>query len=257
MKQLAASAIVLESRNLGERDRVVSFLTAEWGKKSGAARGARGKFSRFAGQLQPLARVHIAWFEKEGRDLVRISDASVERGFAAGDDLERLLVATYLADLVGAFAQENEDNGPLFRLLDLAATRLQEGLDPERVSRYVEYWTLRLGGIFPAPDACPRCGSPFPGGGTLVEHDSALVCRDCAGSVDAGRGAGRGDSHFGRTVLDVLRVADRLHLDDWAAIEVPASVLGDTERLCRRVRRAYLGNELRSYRVMRETLRAV
>ena len=39
----------------------------------GAARGAKRRYSRFAGELQPLAKVRVGWFEKEGRELVRIS----------------------------------------------------------------------------------------------------------------------------------------------------------------------------------------
>lgn len=249
MRQLAASAIVLEVSDLGERDRLVTFLTAERGKKRGAARGARSKFSRFAGQLQPLSRIHLSWFERDDRDLVRVSEASIERAFSSGDDLERLLLAAYLADSVVAFAQENEESHTLFRLLDMVAERLLRGVDPRLVGRYFEVWVLRLSGIFPVPRACPSCERPFHDGAVLVDHDSGLVCPDCAGS-----GGARGD-RVASSVLAVIARANRESLDALAELPPTSSELQQIEKLCARVRRAFLGRELRSYAVMHQTLR--
>jgi DNA repair protein RecO (recombination protein O) len=251
MRQLAASAIILEVSDLGERDRLITFLTAEHGKKRGAARGARGKFSRFAGQLQPLARVHLSWFERDDRDLVRVSEASVERAFSSGDDLERLLLATYLADTVVAFAQENEESHTLFRLLDMAVERLLRTVDPRLVGRYFEIWVLRLSGIFPVPRACPRCERPFADGAVLVDHDSGLVCPECAGGDNT-----RGD-RVASAVLAVIARVNRESLDAIAESPPTSAELHAVEKLCARVRRAFLGRELRSYAVMQQTLRAL
>ncbi len=249
MRQLAASAIVLEVVDLGERDRLVTFLTAEHGKKRGAARGARGKFSRFAGQLQPLARIHLSWFERDDRDLVRISESSVERSFSSGDQLERLLLGAYLADSVVAFAQENDESATLFRLLDMVADRLVRGVEPRLAARYFEVWVLRLSGIFPVPQFCPSCERPFSDGAVLVDHDAGLVCLDCTGSVGA-----RGD-RVAASVLAVIARINRESLDALTESSPTSSVLLQVEKLCARVRRAFLGHELRSYSVMHQTLR--
>jgi DNA repair protein RecO (recombination protein O) len=56
---LASEALLLDVAELHDRDRIVTFLTREHGKKRGVAQGARRKYSRFAGQLQPLAKVHL------------------------------------------------------------------------------------------------------------------------------------------------------------------------------------------------------
>ena len=56
---------MLRTWKLGETDRIVTFLTREFGKKSGVAKGARVKHSRFGGQLQPLAKVQVTWYERE------------------------------------------------------------------------------------------------------------------------------------------------------------------------------------------------
>ena len=97
MRAFQEEAILLEVADLQEADRVVVFLTREHGKRRGAARGAKRKFSRYAGQLQPLAKVRIGWFEKEGRELVRISALELIRApKRLGGDLEGILLGAYL-----------------------------------------------------------------------------------------------------------------------------------------------------------------
>ena len=99
MRILSGEAILLDAIDLHERDRIVTFLTAEWGKKRGVARGARAKYSRFAGQLQPLSKVAVRWFEKDGRELVRIESVElIEPCRALLEDLDGILLASYLAE---------------------------------------------------------------------------------------------------------------------------------------------------------------
>src|SRR6185295_15497988 len=78
----SAEALILSVADLHDRDRIVVFLTRDLGKKRGVAKGARTRHSRYAGQLQPLAKVQVTWFAKEGAELARIS--SVELVRAAG-----------------------------------------------------------------------------------------------------------------------------------------------------------------------------
>src|SRR5579863_6260408 len=125
-----SEALLLDVRDLQERDRIVVFLTRERGKKSGVAKGARIRHSRFAGQLQPLAKAQVTWFEKEGRDLVRISAVDLVRpAHRLMEDLEGILLGSYLADHMLEFAQEDEASELLFRLLDSTLEALLAGVD--------------------------------------------------------------------------------------------------------------------------------
>src|SRR6266496_1260972 len=89
-------ALILDVRDLHDRDRIVTFLTREFGKKKGVAKGARLKHSRFGGQLQPLAKVQVTWFEKEGSELGRISSVDLVRpAHRLQSDLEGILLGSY------------------------------------------------------------------------------------------------------------------------------------------------------------------
>lgn len=189
MSLTSAEALLLDVVDLHDRDRIVTFLTRERGKLKGVARGARRKYSRFAGQLQPLAKLQITWFEKEGRELVRISGAEVVAlPTRLQGDLEGILLGSYLAEHLIELVQENEPADLYFRLLDGTLAALAAGVDRDLVTRWFEVWALHLAGVFPVPEGCPACGREFAAGGGAVLPASAeaLVCRDCAGGAALG-----------------------------------------------------------------------
>lgn len=245
-----AEAVVLSVLDLQEADRVVEFLTREEGKRRGVARGAKRRFSRFAGELQPLARVRVEWFEKEGRELVRIS--SVERlpgSSAPPSDLEGLLLGAYLAETAATFAPEGEPAETLFRLLDALLAALAAGADRPTAVRYFESWVLRLAGVFPVPDRCPVCDGGLEQGAVLLGSGESLVCPGCGRTEPGGREVS------GAAVGFWLRVG-REPPARVAASPPPRAVLDEVGEVLGRVRRHFLGHELKSLDVMRRTLGA-
>jgi DNA repair protein RecO (recombination protein O) len=248
----SAEAILLDVFDLHDRDRIVTFLTREAGKKRGVAQGARTKHSRFGGQLQLLAKVQVTWFEKEGRDLARLS--SVELVRPAGkvlEDLDGILTASYLADHLLEFVQEDEPGELWFRLLDSTTEALLAGVDRDLAARYFEAWVLRLSGIFPPPTSCPLCGNPFPAGGAVLPAGSdALLCFDCAGAARAERG---GRVVVGPETLEFLRRLGRESLRTLGEDPPSPATLRRAEELSARVRRHFLQRELRSYDVIQRT----
>ena len=250
MSLSSAEALLLDVVDLHDRDRIVTFLTRERGKLKGVARGARRKYSRFAGQLQPLAKLQITWFEKEGRELVRISGAEVVAlPTRLQSDLEGILLGSYLADHLLEFAQEDEESDHFYRLLDSTLEALLAGVDRDVAARYFEAWVLRLAGVFPAPKACPSCGRSFVSddgerGAVLPPSGETLLCFDCGGR----------SGYIARPeTLELLRRMGRESLTVLAAEPPDRRTLREVEEVCARVRRSFLQHELRSYEVIQKT----
>jgi DNA repair protein RecO (recombination protein O) len=238
--------LLLDVFDLHEYDRIVTFLTPERGKKRGVARGARRKHSRFAGQLQPLARARVAWFERSASELVRIRSLELTRAATfLQSDLESLLLGTYLADHMMEFAQENEASDELFRLLDTTVEALAGGADRDLAARYYELWVLRLAGVFPGVGECLGCGRDLGGGAVLPSSAEGLVCRRC----NVGRGL-----ELGAEVVDLLRRSARENLESLGQQPPAAPTLAVVAELAARIRRTFLQRELKSFRVIRETL---
>ncbi|HYO11987.1 MAG TPA: DNA repair protein RecO [Thermoanaerobaculia bacterium] len=243
----SAEALILDVQDLQDRDRIVTFLTREHGKKKGVAKGARVKHSRFGGQLQPLAKAEITWFEKEGRDLARISSVELVRtAHPLQTDLEGILLGSYLADHMLEFSQEGEASDLFYRLLDSTLEALLAGVDRNLAARYFEAWVLRLAGVFPPPRDCPSCGRPFSDeGAVLPGNGETLLCFDCGG---------RNGLVVEPETLELLLRIGRESLPRMAESPPGKATLQEVEDLCARVRRYFLQHELRSYDVIQQTL---
>ncbi|HVS02050.1 MAG TPA: DNA repair protein RecO [Thermoanaerobaculia bacterium] len=250
MRLASGEALLLEVADLQDGDRIVGFLTRREGRKRGAARGARRRYSRFAGQLQPLAKVHVAWLERDDRELVRVREVEMLRpAHRLYGDLEGILLGCYLAEQVQVFAPENDGDEVLFRLLDSTVDALLAGADRGVAARYFECWLLRLAGLLPSARECSACGGDLGGGAVWPRGGEGLLCRRCGG--------GPASLAVDPEVLAFLLLVARTALPALAADGVPTAVLGRVERLCGEIRRGFLHGELKSYEVMQRTLAGV
>ena len=151
-----ADALVLRTYKLGEADRIVVFLTRDRGKKRGVAKGARRQRSRFAGALEPLTEVRVAYFESERRELVGLNYAETLRSplsMIASPGTSGLtgpyLLVEYIAELLDEWAQDSDADDRLYRLGASMLDALTAGAPAEPLGRYFEYWLLRLQGVYP------------------------------------------------------------------------------------------------------------
>jgi DNA repair protein RecO (recombination protein O) len=145
-----ADALVLRTYKLGEADRIVVFLTRDRGKKRGVAQGARRPRSKFRGALEPLTEARVAYFEKEGRELVNLNYAETVRSPLGSATPESLGCTHYVAELIDAWAADADADERLFRLGCSVLDALSAGTSADALSRYFECWLLRLQGVYPA-----------------------------------------------------------------------------------------------------------
>lgn len=253
MQNYAAEALMLDVVDLQERDRIITFLTADHGKRRGVAQGAKAKYSRFSGQLQPLAKVRVSWFEKPGRDLVRISEVELLRSAEGlNRDLEGILLGAYLAEHMIELALEGEESGRLYRLLDSTLDALLAGVPRDLAARYFEVWALRLSGLFALPTPCRDCGWLLDSGAEMVADLPPSLCPRCGELASPMPPPGWGEGPA--ALMTFLLRSGRQGLPALAAEPPPPSVLRQVEELCRSIRREFLQKELNSYGVMHQTL---
>src|SRR2546427_6273375 len=174
--------MVLRSQPLGESDRIVTCLTRWAGKVRAVAKGARRSKRRFGSNLEPLSRVRLLYFEREGSDLARIDAADLlESFYRLQEDPERGAVLACMAEVADAFAREQQEDEPYFRLLHAVLRAVRDGMGLDHAARYFEIWTLRLHGVLPSLSSCARCGGELgPRGGVYDRREGGGLCRSCA-----------------------------------------------------------------------------
>ncbi len=157
-------AIVLRSFPLGEADRLVSFLGRTTGRLRGVARGARRTKSRFGSTLETLSHIRIWFYERETRELVRISQCELMESFLeAQREYEVGLALALVSEVTEAVLPEREASDAMFRLVLLTARAIAERKSGELPLAYFNLWTVRLGGWLPGLERCSRCGREVKG----------------------------------------------------------------------------------------------
>jgi DNA repair protein RecO (recombination protein O) len=254
-----AEALVLRTYKLGEADRIVVFLTRDRGKKRGVAKGARRARSTFAGALEPLTEVRVAYFEKERRELVGLNYAETIRsplamtgpakaGHAVPDD-DALGYVGYFAELLDEWAQADDPSETLFRLGASVLDAMAAGVAIDPLVRYFEYWLLRLQGVYPPHLVCHHCGARFGRGGAgawLSPVDGVLTCAACADGAAGHRGAA-----LSPDALGFLGDARTRPPREMGGAGVEPGVMAELEAVHRLLMARHLERELRSPRVLR------
>jgi DNA repair protein RecO (recombination protein O) len=75
MPRYSTEAIILQSRDFLESDKIISALTREQGLITGIAKGAHRSKKRFPGTLEPFCEVDLDVFSRGSADLHRIESA--------------------------------------------------------------------------------------------------------------------------------------------------------------------------------------
>ena len=171
--------LILRDTDTKETDKILTVLTAEMGKISVIARGARRKNSRLAAACQLFAWSEMTLYRRG--NWYYLDAAEPEELFSGlQKDLVRFSLAAYLAELTEFVAGEETEAGELLRLLLnglYAVSVLRKPLP--LVKAAFEIKLLCLAGYEPLADACAYCGCPDPQQPYFDVLQGVLRCGTC------------------------------------------------------------------------------
>ncbi|MBR1630145.1 MAG: DNA repair protein RecO, partial [Lachnospiraceae bacterium] len=157
--QIRVHGLVLSSSPVGEYDRRIVLLTAELGKISAFARGARRPKSQLVAATNPF--VYGLFDVYQGRDSYTVHGADIESYFEdLTSDLELVWYGYYFLELAEYFSIENNNEAPRLALLVASFAALLSGKMPVTLIRTVyEFKTLVINGDPPNAFYCAGCGT--------------------------------------------------------------------------------------------------
>jgi DNA repair protein RecO (recombination protein O) len=176
-----SEAIILQSYSLGEGDRLVSFLSRTAGRMRGVAKGARRPKSRFGATLERMTHIRIWYYERETRDLVRISQSELIESFLeVFSDYESGIAMALFSEISEVVLPEHEALDAPFRLLLVAARAIKTSGKSAVPLAYFCLWTLKLAGWMPPLDSCVVCGRALGEENAYVSPSlHGLACSRC------------------------------------------------------------------------------
>jgi len=181
MPLLDSEAVILRARPFGEADKWISFFSRRLGRLRGIAPNARRSRRRFGAALEPFSYVRLWFFDREGQELVRLSESElIEAYWDARGEYERTLALNQIAELGELMLPEREASDRAFRLLLMTLEGLKKSDSVWLPLTYFQLWMVRLAGWLPAFDSCFRCHKPFEEGPIYASPvNGRVACKRC------------------------------------------------------------------------------
>ena len=188
MQEERTPAIVLRTRIHGESDKIVTFLTRDWGKITGIAKGAKRSRRRFVNVLEPFTHIRLRFRPSRSDELVFILGCELVQTFRRpSQDIHRFALASYLVELTDVMVAGREAGQEIYTLLLAGLVSLEESSPLPAL--FLPAFELRLlveVGYAPNLSSCCVCGTALPlhtadGPALLFSPSlSGLLCPKCA-----------------------------------------------------------------------------
>lgn len=183
IRTITIDAVILRHRDWGEADRIITTYSKELGKARIVVKGARKIMSRKAGHIEPFSQVRMQIAKTS--DLPILTQVDTIATFQPlKENLEMIGSASYLAELVEKFSQEDQEGeAVLYRLILETLERLMDLQRSWFALRYFETRILDISGYRPEFFTCVDCHKE------IIQEDQffdpslgGVVCADCGWS---------------------------------------------------------------------------
>jgi len=177
----AGVAIILRTRPYRESDRIVTFLTRDFGKLTGIAMGAKNSRRRFANCLDPLTRVRVYFRTRPSSSMAFMESCDLLYPASVFADPGKLAYASYLIELTDQLTGEAHAVPELYDLLDTGLGVLEHGPATAAFLRAFELHLLELAGYEPHFETCASCRTALDGQDQVFLDGlhGSLFCRTC------------------------------------------------------------------------------
>ena len=178
--RLNTKGLILKEQNIGEQDKLVTVLTSDFGIIKAFVRGAKSIKSKKQSATGLLCYSKLSLYN--GKDSYIIDEAEcIEVFFGLRNDIEKLALAQYFAELAYELAPQETDANEYLRVVLNSLYMISTSKKPNlQIKAITELRLLSLSGYMPNLVACERCGEfETPTMYFDMEH-GLLYCENCA-----------------------------------------------------------------------------
>ena len=177
-------AIVIRQISFGEADRILTLYSPDLGKIRAVAKGIRRHRNKLRGQLELVSRTSLSI--SKGRNLDTINEAkTIDSYRLVREELERLTIGLYLAELTDNFTVEQASNESIYHLLVDTLNLLGNCNNLHSLMRRFELYLLKYSGFEPELYHCTECQNELDQRDHLFSCPSCgVVCTNCRSSSD-------------------------------------------------------------------------
>ena len=179
MSNIKVRGIIIKQSDFGERNRIVTIFTREYGIIRTVVYGAKSIKHKNSASTQFLCYADFI-LRDTGRDMMTfVSSDILESFFPVYEDITKLSLCVYLADLIYSLINQNvPDNNILSLFLNTVYAICYKSIDNSVAKAVFELRVIAYAGYMPNLSHCTMCGkgedivafSPKSGG---------ILCKNC------------------------------------------------------------------------------
>ncbi len=179
MIKITAPGLVIREQSVGEFDRLITVLTADYGLVRAFSRGAKKTKSRKLSATSLLTYSDFTF--TKSRDAFAVEEAAVkEVFFELREDVIKLSLAQYFCELGYEFCEEDYESEEILRLFLNSLYFLKSNKkEPAFIKAVAELRLVSLAGYMPALMGCDSCGEYTTPVMKFVPESGKLYCENC------------------------------------------------------------------------------
>ena len=185
--QYTVDGLVIREVEAGENDKRITLLTADKGKITLSAKGARSLKSKYMNAISLFTYGNYEITERAGFSW--LGGASVTEPFyQLRDDIDKLALASYIVDVAGELSGAEEPAEDMLRLTLNTLYAIANDLKPmAQIKTVYELRAMAISGYMPMLDSCGLCGKDKAELFYLDVMNGMLKCEDCIHRLNLSR----------------------------------------------------------------------
>ena len=180
MIKISAPGLVIREQSIGEADKLITVLTAEYGLVRAFSRGAKRTKSKKLAATSLLAYGDFTFTKT--KDAFSVEEAVVkEVFFELRNDVEKMALAQYFCELAYEFCEEDFEAQEVLRLILNGIWLLKGGKkSADFIKAVIELRLMCLSGYMPDLIGCENCGTYETEQMYFVPESGKIYCEECA-----------------------------------------------------------------------------
>lgn len=243
--------IVLDTREHGESDLIVTLFCRDNGRSTAIAKGARKSLRRFVNKLEPYSFLHVTLRQRNPTTMALLEEAELHAGFIRlRQDIRRYTAASVIREVTLLATREGEADERSYSLLLWSLHHLDKDIPHLQV---VMLFLLRFHdyiGYRPELRSCFHCGAPTDTVRAFAFSTvyGGLVCDSCMA------GNSRSGIRISGSTCRILQSCQDLPLAELYRLQIPEQNLYEALNILHRYGRHVLGRDIISWTMLRTTL---
>ncbi|MEK6646166.1 MAG: DNA repair protein RecO [Candidatus Firestonebacteria bacterium] len=176
-------AIVVNSVNFGEANRILTLYTFKFGKIQAVVKGIRKIKSRFGSSMELFTNCTLMLYRKEGKELYTVTQVEVINSLRfLKENLKKMVFGSYILEILLHFVPAEEKNEELYNLLIKTLINIEKKDYVEKIALTFAIQLLSIAGYKMRTDVCVICKTkPLDKGSLGLSYVfGGILCAKCS-----------------------------------------------------------------------------